>query len=84
MRPKARGLAQHGDPPGWLEESDPCPNLKTRVFVKTSPKCSYSVIENEHFGLVFAKTGSIILGTDRFDDFVGVGRAIPLPMPFPY
>jgi hypothetical protein len=21
--PKARGLAQHGDPPGWLEESDP-------------------------------------------------------------
>ena len=23
MRPKARGLAQHGGPPGWLEESDP-------------------------------------------------------------
>ncbi len=22
MRPKARGLAQHGGPPGWLEESD--------------------------------------------------------------
>jgi hypothetical protein len=22
-RPKARGLAQHGGPPGWLEESDP-------------------------------------------------------------
>jgi hypothetical protein len=22
MRPKARGLAQHGSPPGWLEESD--------------------------------------------------------------
>jgi hypothetical protein len=22
-RPKARGLAQHGDPPGWLEKSDP-------------------------------------------------------------
>jgi hypothetical protein len=22
-RPKARGLAQHGSPPGWLEESDP-------------------------------------------------------------
>jgi hypothetical protein len=21
MRPKARGLAQHGGPPGWLEES---------------------------------------------------------------
>jgi hypothetical protein len=25
MRPKARGLAQHGGPPGWLEESDPTP-----------------------------------------------------------
>ncbi len=23
MRPKTRGLAQHGSPPGWLEESDP-------------------------------------------------------------
>ncbi len=23
MRPKARRLAQHGRPPGWLEESDP-------------------------------------------------------------
>ncbi len=23
MRPKASGLAQHGGPPGWLEESDP-------------------------------------------------------------
>jgi hypothetical protein len=23
MRPKARGLAQHGGPPGWLEECDP-------------------------------------------------------------
>jgi hypothetical protein len=31
--------------------------------VKTSPKRSYSVIENERFGLVFTKTGSIISGT---------------------
>jgi hypothetical protein len=31
--------------------------------VKTSPKRSYSVIENERFGLVFAKTVSIISGT---------------------
>jgi len=23
MRSKARGMAQHGGPPGWLEESDP-------------------------------------------------------------
>jgi hypothetical protein len=23
MTPKARGLAQHGGPPGWLEASDP-------------------------------------------------------------
>ncbi len=31
--------------------------------MKTSPKRSYSVIENERFELVFAKTGSIISGT---------------------
>ncbi len=29
-------------------------------FAKTSPKRSFAVIENERFGLVFAKTGSII------------------------
>ncbi len=23
MRPMVRGLVQHGNPPGWLEESDP-------------------------------------------------------------
>ncbi len=40
-----------------------CPNLQTRVFVKTSPKHSHAVMENEHFGLVFVKTGSIISGT---------------------
>ncbi len=34
------------------------------VFVKTSPKCSFSVMENERFGLVFTKTGSINSGTD--------------------
>ena len=28
------------------------------VLAKTSPKRSFSVIENESFGLVFAKTGS--------------------------
>ncbi len=32
-------------------------------FVKTSPKRSYSVIENERFRFVFTKTGSIISGT---------------------
>ncbi len=33
------------------------------VFAKTSPKRSFSVIQNEHFGFVFAKTGSIISDT---------------------
>jgi hypothetical protein len=33
------------------------------VFAKTSPKRSFSVIENECFELVFAKTGSINSGT---------------------
>jgi hypothetical protein len=42
-----------------------CPNLQTRVFVKTSPKRSCAVIENQRIGLVFAKTGSIISGTER-------------------
>ncbi len=40
-----------------------CPNFLNRFFVKASPKRSYSVIENERFGLVFVKTGSINSGT---------------------
>jgi hypothetical protein len=39
------------------------PEFIDSVFTKTSPKRSFSVIQNERFGLVFAKTGSIILGT---------------------
>jgi hypothetical protein len=38
MRPKASGLAQHGGPPGWLEESDPAhigmPHSCEMVLVK--------------------------------------------------
>jgi hypothetical protein len=41
----------------------PVPEFIDPVFVKTSPKCSFLVIENERFGLVFAKTGSINSGT---------------------
>ncbi len=39
------------------------PVVEHPVFVKTSPKHSFSVIQNERFGLVFVKTGSIISGT---------------------
>jgi hypothetical protein len=41
----------------------PVPEFIDPVFVKTSPKRSFSVIQNERFGLVFVKTGSIISGT---------------------
>jgi hypothetical protein len=35
------------------------PEFIDPVFAKTSPKRSFSVIENERFGLGFAKTESI-------------------------
>ena len=41
----------------------PVPEFIDPVFTKTSPKRSFSVIQNERFGLVFEKTGSIISGT---------------------
>jgi hypothetical protein len=44
----------------------PVPEFIDPVFMKTSPKRSFSVIQNERFGLVFAKNGSIILGTGLF------------------
>jgi hypothetical protein len=40
------------------------PEFIDPVFVKTSPKRSFAMTENEQFGLVFAKTGSIISGTE--------------------
>ncbi len=43
--------------------NQPVPEFIDPVFVKTSPKRSFSVIQNERFGLVFVKTGSIISGT---------------------
>jgi hypothetical protein len=36
MRLKARGLAQHGGPPGWLEESDPAGVI---LYVMEGPYC---------------------------------------------
>ncbi len=41
----------------------PVPEFIDPVFAKTSQKRSFSVIQNERFRLVFAKTGSIISGT---------------------
>ncbi len=44
-------------------EISPVPEFIDPVFTKTSLKRSFSVIQNERFGLVFAKSGSIVLGT---------------------
>ncbi len=43
--------------------NSPVPEFIDPVFVKTSPKRSFSITENEHFGLVFTKTMSINSGT---------------------
>ncbi len=40
------------------------PEFIDPVFAKTSPKRSFSITENERFGLVFVNTGSINSGTD--------------------
>jgi hypothetical protein len=39
------------------------PEIIDPVFAKTSPKRSFCMTENERFGLVFGKTGSINSGT---------------------
>jgi hypothetical protein len=52
------------DPEHWyLGWKTPVSEFIDPVFAKTSPKRSSSISENEHFGIVFAKTGSINLGT---------------------
>ncbi len=42
----------------------PVPEFIDPVFTKTSPKRSFSLNRKRAFWLVFAKTGSIISGTD--------------------
>ncbi len=46
---------------GFIPSSKP--EFIDPVFGKTSPKCSFSVMQNERIGLVFPKTGSINSGT---------------------
>jgi hypothetical protein len=41
------------------------PEIIDPVLAKTSPKRSFCKTENERFGLIFAKTGSINSGTDE-------------------
>jgi hypothetical protein len=44
------------------EREKPVSEFIDPVVTKTSPKRSFSVIENERYGLVFAKTGSVNSG----------------------
>ncbi len=47
----------------WVIFCTPMPEFIDPVFAKTSPKRSFSLIENKRSGLVFEKTGSINSGT---------------------
>jgi hypothetical protein len=51
-----------GVPFGGLKAS-PVPEIIDPVFVKTSQNARFLLSENERFGLVFVKTGSINSGT---------------------
>jgi hypothetical protein len=47
----------------FRENVGPVPEIIDPVFAKISPKRSFCMTENERFGLVFGKTGSINSGT---------------------
>jgi hypothetical protein len=52
---------------GKFATSTAVPEIIDPVFAKTSPKRSFCMTENERFGLVFTKTGSINSGTGVVD-----------------
>ncbi len=54
------------------------PEFIDPVFAKISPKRSFSMTENEHFGLVFAKTGSINSGTGSDFSLALIGLFSPV------
>ncbi len=47
-----------------MKQETSVPEIIDPVFTKTSPKRSFCMTENERFGLVFTKTGSINSGTE--------------------
>jgi hypothetical protein len=52
------------DPHGCIQfASGSVPEIIDPVFAKTSQNARFLLSENEHFGLVFVKTGSINSGT---------------------
>jgi hypothetical protein len=55
------------------------PEIIDRVFAKTSQNARFLLSENERFGLVFVKTGSINSGTEELTNrFGGIGPLISL------
>ncbi len=44
MRPKTRGLAQHGGPPGWLGESDPAGVILNVVWTGGRTACLFRTV----------------------------------------
>ncbi len=52
----------------YQQTSTPMPEFIDPVFAKTSPIRSFSITENDRFGHVFVKTGSINSGTDKSTD----------------
>jgi hypothetical protein len=49
---------------GFFLSATPVPEIIDPVFTKTSQNARFLLSENERFGLVFVKTGSINSGTD--------------------
>ncbi len=52
---------------GW-DLSSPVPEIIDPVFAKTSQNARFLLSENERFGLVFVKTGSINSGTGESNE----------------
>jgi hypothetical protein len=49
-----------------IQDGTPVPEIIDPVFAKTSQNARFLLSENERFGLVFVKTGSINSDTDIF------------------
>jgi hypothetical protein len=58
----------------------PVPEIIDPVFVKTSQNARFLLSENERFGLVFVKTGSINSGTELC---IPVDQVLVVHLPLP-
>jgi hypothetical protein len=82
MRPKARGLAQHGGPAGWLEESEPagCDGRSMPPTLTDRTTCpGLELLSCEHLAIPAAAAAGLLLNVHKQPPLMEITHGVPRP-----